>query len=270
MDEKTIEVFIMIAVVGAIILFGYLKYRNAKAVFKWNNTRLSKRIKHQLPSLLNRYSTYYKNLPEKFQPEFERRVKTFIQHKRFAVRNLPMVTDEMYVTLAAYATQISFGYPDIVEFNHFKTIIIYPYPYRSTITKKVHKGEVNGKGFIVLSWKDVREGGAIADDGYNLALHEMAHALQLENHIQNEDFDFLDGNALNKLWCLAETLEDDIRTNDLSFLREYASTNQKEFFAVCVENFFERPILLKQEHPKLYQEMVVLLKQDPIALFQMV
>jgi len=236
---------------------------------KYNDTKIPASLNKQLSVYLNYHSSYYKNLPEKYKLEFERRVKVFIKGKKFVVRNLPRVSDEMYVTLAAYATQISFGFTDIVPFSHFHTILIYPRPYKSTITKKVHKGEVNRRGYIVLSWRDVQEGGAIPNDGYNLALHEMAHALQLENYIQNEDYEFLDEKNLRKLWVYAKNIETDLIENDLSFLRKYAATNHKEFFAVCVENFFERPVALRQNHPDIYETLVELLKQDPIALFSL-
>ena len=177
--------------------------------------------------------------------------------------------DEIQVTLAAYAVQLSFGFKQLVHFEHFHTILIYPKAYLSTITKKEHKGEVNGRGYIVLSWRDVLTGGADENDGVNLALHEFAHALHLENIIENEHVDFLSENQLNSLWALAEEEHEDISKNDNSFLRAYAATNKNEFFAVCVENFFERPLELKHIHPNVYTILVQLLKQDPIALFKL-
>lgn len=42
--------------------------------------------------------------------------------------------------------------------------------------------------------------------------------------------------------------------------------NIEEFFAVAVENFFERPALFKQAQPELYIILAQLFKQDPIKL----
>lgn len=50
------------------------------------------------------------------------------------------------------------------------------------------------------------------------------------------------------------------------FLRKYASTNREEFFAIAVENFFERPQQFSQTLPHLYTAMVHLLKQDTLKL----
>ena len=38
-----------------------------------------------------------------------------------------------------------------------------------------------------------------------------------------------------------------------SDINPYGATNKQEFFAVISEYFFERPKLLKQKHPELYQ-----------------
>ncbi|MFZ6013111.1 MAG: zinc-dependent peptidase [Bacteroidota bacterium] len=49
-----------------------------------------------------------------------------------------------------------------------------------------------------------------------------------------------------------------------NFFRPYACTNVHEFFAVSVENFFERPAQFKNELPELYDILTQLLKQDPL------
>ena len=41
--------------------------------------------------------------------------------------------------------------------------------------------------------------------------------------------------------------------NDQSDINPYGATNEAEFFAVASEYFFERPALLKEKHPGLYQ-----------------
>jgi len=45
-------------------------------------------------------------------------------------------------------------------------------------------------------------------------------------------------------------------------LGSYAATNYQEFWAVCVENFFERPSSLKIQLPELYAAICKLLNQD--------
>ena len=85
---------------------------------------------------------------------------------------------EMKTLIAASAIQITFGLPS-VYFKRFYQILIYRDDYYSTITHHHHKGEVNTRGFIVLSWKNPVMGYINNTDGRNLKLHEMAHALRL-------------------------------------------------------------------------------------------
>lgn len=53
---------------------------------------------------------------------------------------------------------------------------------------------------------------------------------------------------------------------DHHFLRKYAGTDEREFFSVCVEHFFEDPNGFKTHLPQLYQHLTMLMKQDPSML----
>ena len=206
---------------------------------------------------------YYEKLSKKNQQLFERRVQRFIDIKEFVPRGeLEIVTDEMKALIAGTAIKLTFGYPSIY-LTHFWKILLYNNNYYSEITKKYHKGEVNTKGLVVLSWTNFIKGHEITKDGINLGLHEMAHALRIENAIKNEEHNFLDFNSLYAFTILSKREIAKMKKGKSSILRNYASTNEHEFFSVFVENFFERPILLKNEHPKLFEAMRRLLKQDP-------
>ena len=56
-----------------------------------------------------------------------------------------------------------------------------------------------------------------------------------------------------------------MQSGTINMLGSYAATNYHEFWAVCIENFFERSQLLKNELPELYLELTMLLKQDPLS-----
>jgi len=48
-----------------------------------------------------------------------------------------------------------------------------------------------------------------------------------------------------------------------SDINPYAITNEAEFFAVVSEYFFEKPELLKEKHPGLYQQLSHIFAQNP-------
>ncbi len=217
--------------------------------------------------ILNKYFYYYQKLSDADRREFEQRLMYFLLTKKFIPRNFKEVTNEMKVTIAATAVQLTFGLPAIY-FLHFKRILIYPDDYYSNITKQYHRGEVNPAfGIIVLSWRSFVDGFINPTNALNLGLHEMAHALRLENMVRNEQFGFLDEDALEKLNEYAYTVCHDPEKS-FQFFRAYACTNEHEFFSVAVENFFERPIDFRNNLPALYETMVILLKQDPIKLLK--
>lgn len=214
--------------------------------------------------LLQKYFRYYQGLSEQNKRAFEQRVCRFIYSKKFIPRGMKEIPVEMVVFVAAVAVQITFGLPH-VRLTHFNKILVYPDNYYSRITQRYHKGEVNPAfGIIVLSWRNFMEGFLHADDAINLGLHEMAHALRIENIIRKEH-SFFEDPLLDKLdeWC--RKICDD-SNGSIAFFRPYACTNVHEFFSVAVENFFERPQQFKLELPELYSVMVGLLNQDPIAM----
>jgi MtfA peptidase len=106
----------------------------------------------------------------------------------------------------------------------------------------------------------------VSDDGFNVGLHEMAHALQMEDLIPNEEYSFLNEEALNHWHELAEIEMVRVRNGQNKFLRSYAATNQEEFFAVSVEQFFEQPGAFRNQLPQVYDALADLLQQDPLEL----
>lgn len=224
-------------------------------------------IRPRYRQILEEACVYYQQLQPGDQRRFALRVQRFILLKRFIPRQMPEVTSEMKVLIAAAAVQLTFGLPH-VYLRHFRTILIYPDSYFSTISKKYHKGEVNPfYGVIVLSWRAFVEGILHPADSMNLGLHEMAHALRLENLITNGEFRFFDPELLDSWETLSarERLKMTKGTSD--FFRSYARTDEEEFFAIAVENFFERPRAFRQALPDLYGTLSNLLKQDPAVLF---
>lgn len=213
---------------------------------------------------------FYNALSDVEKKKFERRVQKFIDIKEFVPRGgIIEVTPEMKVLIAGTAIQLTYGYPDIY-FVHFWRILVYPDSYYSTITHRFHQGEVNPRGLIVLSWKSFKEGFARPADGINLGYHEMAHALRLINIIDNDEYDFYDRSVMEAFEREAGTEIARLKKSDdrFAFFRPYSFTNIDEFFAVTVENFFERASALKQYNSTLYHLMTQILRIDPELLMK--
>ncbi len=245
------------------IIFNVLKYIFGETATSYLHF---KPLQSSYKKALTEHFTYYKNLNPKYKKIFEQRVQRFIDLKQFVPRNFKDIPDEIKAIIAASAIQLTFGLPRIY-LKHFSKILIYPDDYYSVIFRRYHQGEVNlHGGIIVLSWKNFARGYMNDKDGRNLGLHEMAHALRLENEINNGEYGFFSKPLLNSWRKEADKTIEYIQNGGNGFFRDYAATNRDEFFAVAVENFFEKPEAFKEKHPVLYELLTQLLHQDPIKI----
>lgn len=204
---------------------------------------------------------YFRTLPAPLKEKFLDRTSEFISSKEFSPRKGLLLTDEMKVLVSASAIQVTLGLKQYL-FDNFPRIVIYPEQYLSKQTNKYHKGDVNLGGVIALSWHDFREGYDNSVNNRNLGLHEMAHAVRFDKF--RGDYDEFFSAYFDKWSRIAKAEFDNVRAeNASSIFRDYAGTNMNEFFAVCVEHFFETPGKFRDELPELYRHTCILLNQDP-------
>lgn len=257
-----------IIVLGVVGIIAYQFNRELKESYAYAGRVAAPLRSRALPvppvykEILQKYFPFYRQLDDANKNRFVQKVCKFIYGKRFIPRNIDEVTVEARVLIAATAIQLTFGLTDIY-LQHFNKILVYPDDYYSSITKRYHKGEVNPRfGIIVISWQSFVEGFVSPHDAVNLGLHEMAHALRLENLIRSEDYKFFDADLIRQFDEHAMAL---CRVKNWSetFFRPYACANEHEFFSVAVENFFERPAEFKKSIPDLYAILSKLLNQDP-------
>ncbi|MEQ8686461.1 MAG: zinc-dependent peptidase [Imperialibacter sp.] len=209
---------------------------------------------------------YHQALPNEKRALFEKKVQYFIKSKEFMPgHDLDQITDEMIALISATAVQITFGYPR-VYLIHFDRIYVFADVYQSNATGQFHQGEVHAGGYIALSWKSFVFGLSDQKDGRNLGLHEMAHALRVEDAIRNKEYNFLDYDSLVQFTKEGRKEMEMIAAGNPTFFRAYGATSDQEFFAVAIENFFERPVEFHRHNPILYKQMVSMLKQDPMTL----
>lgn len=213
----------------------------------------------QSSAALLKYFPYYLNLDAENRLRFLSRLAAFMQLKEFIPRQTAP-NETLNLLISATAIQLTYGLDDF-SLHSFDKILIYPDTYYSEIRNTHHKGEVNVPlRLIVLAAKHFLSGVRDPNDGINLGLYEMAHALNVHT--------FEDGSRQNKKsfidWSNEALPEmESIKANKQHFLRQYAATNIEEMFAVCTENFFERPELFSVELPILYQKLMTLFHQDP-------
>lgn len=217
----------------------------------------------ELEPILVKHLEYYRKLDEHSKVKFLFRCLVLIKHKKFIGKENFDITEEVKTLIVASMVQLTFGLRDFV-LPDFHTFIIYPGTYKSPLTGILHRGETSMKGYVVLSWQHFIEGYENSEDRINLGLHELSHALDLSRIVRSADPDFYE--YFNKFQAASGNVFNDVNEMDHHFLRKYAGTDEREFFSVCVEHFFEDPKGFKTYLPQLYQHLTMLLKQDPDML----
>jgi Mlc titration factor MtfA (ptsG expression regulator) len=263
--------FLLLILLGFAALFIFIFYSFIRAAFIDPVSEflyLSKGLTPEQRIILEKNFSYYTNLSPSNKKEFEKRLKYFLHDKQFIGKSMPEVTEEMKILVGASAVQLTFGYHPI-RFAHFDKITLFPGRFYAKGSDKLRKGEVNPAGkLIVLSWKDFIKDYKIPNDGFNLGLHEMAHAFKVEDLTHNEEYSFINEQDLKYFYRTSEEEFKNIQNGEDSFLRSYAGTNREEFFAVAVEQFFEQPKEFKEKLPKIYSALSKLLNQDPLLVYK--
>jgi MtfA peptidase len=255
---------VFLAVFGMVLYTAMREQRWFKKILFYYFPKVLRPISYQLKPI----NIYYNKLTKEERKRFEWRVYYFLDttqivFSRFKPGQIINYNATRYL-IASVATEMTLFLSEDC-FDAFHKIIIYPDNYYSRITGQYHKGETNpAAGYIVLSWKSFHAGFENRNDGINLLMHEFAHALWLENKLF--EYEIFDAAALRNYERMADRVMIEMTQQEEHFLRRYALTNREEFFAVTVENFFERPAQFKLALPELYQSMVNLLKQDPLHL----
>ena len=260
-EEISLPGIIFIAIIIVFIIRVNLGSRRTKT-FKSGLYRRSA-LSDSQTAILDRYCYYYYNMPtEDLKQIFRKKVAYFINVKKFIpAGGLKTITEEMKVLISASATQLAFGYPRVF-FMHFNSIVVFPEEFRLHDSNELLDGKVNLKGAIFLSWKSFVLGYKVPDDGRNLGLHELAHALYFENAYPNDEYDFINRRAMFRFVIHTKNEMVKISEGQHSIFREYAFKNRHEFFAVAVEYFFERPFEMKEYNEDLYNSLALILNQD--------
>jgi len=211
--------------------------------------------------------------------KLEALVRIFNSEKIFEAAAGFSLTEEMRVVIAARACLLVLHrieldsplYPDL------QTVLVYPSRYRVRGQRRdgyvtiegdeVRLGESWSHGLVVLSWDAVMSGSASPTDGHDVVLHEFAHQLDAEDGAMDgtPELDDLERYSVWSKVAGAEyvALLDDLEHHRKTTIDAYGATNPPEFFAVVVEQFFEKPVTLERRHPDLYAELSRFFRFDP-------
>jgi len=184
----------------------------------------------------------------------------------------PMV---LHIALQACLPILNLG---LTAYDGWVSVIVYPAAFipRRTYTDEagvVHEGhsvlagESWQRGPVILGWHAVESAGAI--DGHNVVIHEFVHKLDMLNGVANGFPPLHSGMKIGEWVDVFTAAFHDFQQHchKLTYhqIDCYAATSPPEFFAVFSEVFFERPALLKQYYPAVYEQLCRYYVQDPLT-----
>lgn len=199
-----------------------------------------------------------------------------LHYKSFEPVQGLILTQEMvmHIALQACLPILNLG---IQAYDGWISVIVYPdefMPRRQYIDDAgvMHEdyatltGEAWQRGPVILCWQDAKIAGEL--DGHNLLIHEFAHKLDMQNGVAN-GLPPLHQGMSRQAWTKAfsqafKQLQHHCHGRHYNGIDCYAATSPAEFFAVLSEVFFERPEVVKQHYPEVYQQLCLYYRQDTL------
>lgn len=247
-------------VVAAIFFLFYFR----KPLRRWRVTRGP--LPPESSDWIERHVPLYRRLDTAGRARFDMDVKIILDEWIFEGVDDVEVTRSMKVGVAAGAALLLHGRPDW-ELPHRQTVLFYPDYFDGDYLigadgDAEFDGMAHQQGPIILSSIALKEAWETSDDGWNVVLHELAHLLDYKTEFADGVPSLIDPRSAVAWQDLVDREMRRIRRRR-SILREYGATDPAEFFAVAVESFFERPVLMAERHSDLFAALEALFNLDP-------
>ncbi|MBT3251222.1 MAG: peptidase [Candidatus Marinimicrobia bacterium] len=213
---------------------------------------------------------FYNALSEEEKKRFEYKVHEFLLNCRVTGINVSVdVTDKLLI--AASAVIPIFEFPEW-KYNNIHEVLLYPNSFNEDFKTSGQKRNILGmvgsgymEGKMILSKPALHHGFSNESDKKNTAIHEFVHLIDKSDGT----IDGIPASLLERQYTIPwlELVNKEIEKiyANKSEVNPYGGTNRAEFFAVISEYFFERPKILKKNHPELYQLLENIFKQSMIS-----
>lgn len=238
------------------MIFGVYRMLSPKKEWKTSSGKFPLKWRDILKARVD----FYNFLDKAGKISFEKRVQEFILNYRITGVETA-VDDTDKVLVAASAIIPVFQFPDW-RYDNLDEVMLYPSGFNEqfetsgadrNILGMVGTGYMEGK--MVLSKAALHHGFSNRTDKRNTAVHEFVHLIDKSDG----NTDGIPAALLDKQYAvpwidLIYRKIDEIKDGE-SDINPYGATNKAEFFAVAGEYFFERPKVLRDKHPELYNMM---------------
>jgi len=215
---------------------------------------------------------FYQHLDAAERKRFEADILRFLGNVNIeGVGTAVDITDRLLV--ASSAVIPVFGFPEW-DYSFLDEVLLYPGTFDSQYAVGSKSGEhISGmvgtggamEGKMILSKPSLHLGFDNAGDKKNVGIHEFIHLLDKEDGSIDGIPTLLNNKSYSLPWLelihqkTSRIVNGEKNADDID---PYGATNHEEFLAVAGEYFFERPHLLKKNHPQLYSILCKAFNQD--------
>lgn len=242
------------------------------AIYLFKNTKRRKAAPFPKSwlGLLQDNVTYYRSLAPERQVVFRKRIMQFLSEVYIEGVGTE-ITDLDKVLIASGAVIPVFGFKEWHYYN-LSGILLYPEHFNANLEFANNADMRNIGGLVgngrfekqmILSRTALYHGFSNKTDKSNTGIHEFVHLIDKMDDVTDGVPEQLMEQEIIQPWLKLIESEMEAINDDESDIRSYGATNRAEFFAVSSEYFFERPDLLKQKHPELYEMLAGFFKQKP-------
>ena len=255
---------LIILTIFVLAIFYMVKKKKKKKV------KVTQPVPPLLKTILQEQVPFYQQLNENRKTEFEERTIHFLtQVKVTGVKTVVEDLDRVLIAASAIIPIFNFqGW----EYPNLNEVLLYPDSFDHEFEQQgddrnilgmVGSGALNQ--VMILSQFELRQAFINETGKNNTAIHEFVHLVDKTDG----EIDGVPESLLNKqyikpwLQLMQEKIKEII--DDRSDINPYGATNEAEFFAVVSEYFFERPELLKEKHPELYELLLKIFHPEPVS-----
>jgi MtfA peptidase len=243
-----LQIFFVLILLVLLILFVY-KPRKIKGVTL---------RPEQFTPILNGYVSFYLHLNEEGKKMFEDKIQKFLHDVRITGVNTT-VEDIDRVLIAAGAVIPVYSFRDW-EYANLHEVLLYPGIFNEEFEQEGYYRSISGmvgsgamQNVMIISKADLRRSFIDNYTTRNTAIHEFVHLIdKMDGTLDGIPEILLERKYINRWLHVMNETSQQIK-NEETDIDIYATTNQAEFLAVTAEYFFQRPDLLRANHPQLFE-----------------
>jgi len=243
-----LQIIFVLGLIVLIILF----------VFETRRIREFPPLPENFRETLSDYVLFYQQLNEQGKKQFEERVEHFLSSVQ--VTGVKAVVEDLdRILIAAGGIIPVFSFPDW-QYVNLHEVLLYPGNFNEDFDQAGADRNVTGmvgtggmQNMMIISKWQLRQGFINHSDTRNTAIHEFAHLIdKMDGTMDGVPEIILERKHVQRWKSLVNATIQQMKTHG-SDIDIYGATNPIEFFAVITEYFFQRPDLLKENHPDIFE-----------------